>query len=100
MPQILQYEDLPGRIREAVASGDFEKARLLWIEYGERFRENAARGPISLKCMAEARDLAEWTRVTTMCARSFARDRLARISVSRRYSSAARQPAHTLALCG
>ena len=58
---------LPQRIRKAVASGEFPKARLLWEEYGETFRTGRLRGPLPLGRLAEARELARWTRMAALC---------------------------------
>ena len=76
---------LPERIRQAVASGEFPKARLLWEEYGESFRTDRLRGPLPLSRLAEARELAEWTRMAALCARAHIQDRLNQIAVAQKY---------------
>jgi len=92
--------ELPERIRQAVASGEFAKARLLWAEYGNRFCEDLRRGPVPHSRLQDARQLAEWTRATALCARAFARDRLAQIAVSRRYGCAGHETESSVAVRG
>ena len=89
---------LTGRIREAVGAGDFFRARLLWADYGRQFRDQAA--PISASQIAEARELAEWTKTLALSARAFARDRLARAAVARKYGCPERAQVSNLALRG
>ena len=96
----LPATDLSKRIREAVSSGEFEKARRLWVEYGNKFRQDLRRGTVPRSRLEEARQLAEWTRSTALCARAFARDRLAQIAVSRRYDRAPRESRSYVALRG
>jgi hypothetical protein len=81
----IETPSLPQRIRKAVASGEFPKARLLWEEYGETFRADRSRGPLRLSRLAEARELAEWTRMATLCARSHAQAKLNHIAVAQKY---------------
>jgi hypothetical protein len=81
----MERDSLPRQIREAVASGDLLKARLLWEEYGETFRADRLRGPLPQRRLAEARELAEWTRMAALCARAHLRDRLNQIAVAQRY---------------
>jgi hypothetical protein len=76
---------LPQRIRKAVASGEFSKARLLWEEYGAACRADRLRGPLPLSRLAEARELAEWTRMAALCARARIQDRLNQIAVAQKY---------------
>jgi len=78
-------DDLPWRIREAVAAGELAKAHQLWRQFGERLRADGACGPVSRIRLREACELAEWTRMMALCARSFARDRLSQIAVAQKY---------------
>jgi len=92
-----QTNELTRRIRQAVASGDLARARTLWAEYGTRFGDG---GRISSGEVAEARELAAWTRTMALSARAFARDRLARVTVAQHYGvPMGRQPSR-LALRG
>lgn len=90
--QTTQTASLPERIRKAVASGEFPKARLLWEEYAETFRTDRKLGPLPLSRLAEARELAEWTRVAALCARARIQDRLNQIAVSQKYGWPREQP--------
>jgi hypothetical protein len=83
---------LPQRIRKAVASREFSKVRLLWEEYGETFRADRRRGPLPLSRLAEARELAQWTRMATLCARAHAQAKLNQIAVARKYGCPQEQP--------
>ena len=83
---------LPQRIRKAVASGEFPKARLLWEEYGETFRTGRLRGPLPLSRLAEARELARWTRMAALSARAHAQARLNQIAVAQKYGCPQEQP--------
>jgi len=87
-----QAGSLPERIRRAVASGEFAKARLLWEEYAETFRADRKLGPLPLSRLAEARELAEWTRMAALCARARIQDRLNQIAVAQKYGWPHEQP--------
>jgi hypothetical protein len=91
---------LPAQIREAVASEEFSKAQLLWKEYAEQFCADIGRGPVPESRFKEACELADWTRTTALCARAFARDRLARIAVTQQYDSAASRSPSIVAVRG
>ena len=78
---------LPQRIRDAVAAGEFAKARRLWEEYGDTFRADRERGPLPLSRLAEARELAEWTRMAALCARAHAQAKLNQIAVAGKYEA-------------
>jgi hypothetical protein len=90
--ETMQPDNLPQRIRDAVASGEFTKAKLLWEEYGETFRADRQRGPLSLGRVVEARELAEWTRMAALCARAHIQDRLNQIAVAQKYGWPQKQP--------
>ncbi len=63
-----QPVDLAERFREAVSSGEFERAARIWNEYaGERLAD-ARRG-----CgdrLSEMRELTEWARTVAVCFRA------------------------------
>jgi hypothetical protein len=80
-----QKSNLPQRIREAVGSGEFSKARLLWEEYGAAFRADRLCGPLPQSRLVEARELAEWTRMAALCTRAHAQAKLNRIAVAQKY---------------
>jgi hypothetical protein len=91
---------LPARIREAVASEEFSKAQFLWEQYAEQFCSDIGRGPVPESRFREACELADWTRITALCARAFARDRLARIAVAQQYEGAANRSPSIVAVRG
>jgi hypothetical protein len=80
-------------IRRAVASGEFHKAQALWEENARQLRQALRNGTFSKEKLAETRELAEWCRITAMCARAHAQARLNRIAVARRYAPSSGQPA-------
>jgi hypothetical protein len=59
---------LVAQIREAVSSGEYERASQLWSLYAEERFAEVHRG-----CgdkLPEMRELMEWTRVVVLCARA------------------------------
>jgi hypothetical protein len=90
--ETMQPDNLPQRIRDAVASGEFTKARLLWEEYGDTFRAARLRGPLPVDRLVEARELAEWTRMAALGARALIQDRLNQIAVAQKYGWPQKQP--------
>lgn len=86
---------LPQQIRNAVASGEFSRARLLWEDYGQEFRAGILSGPMPQSGLTEARELSEWTRMTALCARAHAQAKLNQIAVARKYGSPERPPQTT-----
>jgi hypothetical protein len=76
------------RIRQAVSSGEFQRATLLWNEYAAWVREEIARGRFTQAQMAEAADLVEWSRGVVECDRAHAQAQLATLWVASRYGPA------------
>jgi hypothetical protein len=75
-------------IRQAVASGEFQRATLLWNEYAARIREEIARGICTEARMAEAGELVEWSRRVVLCDRARAQGQLTTIWVASQYGPA------------
>jgi hypothetical protein len=74
-------------IRRAVASGEFGKAQALWEDYAGRLAEEVRSGTFSSAKLEATRELAEWCRVTALCARSHAQGRLNRMAIARQYGA-------------
>ena len=72
-------------IRQAMASGEYRKALLLWNEYAAGLRDELSRGVPSKGRVQEAGALVEWCRVEALCARARALDKLNRLRVAGRY---------------
>jgi hypothetical protein len=79
-------------IRRAAASGEFRKAQTLWEDHARQLREEIRSGTFSSEKLAQTRELAEWCRITALCARSHAQSRLNRIAVAQRYANSTGQP--------
>jgi len=80
-----EAQQLEERIRSAVASGEFVKAKALWIELGERLRREAASGPIPLARLCEMKDLLAWCRTMAIIERTRCQQRLNQLAISGRY---------------
>ena len=72
-------------IREAVASGEFERALVLWGDCAARLQEELRDGSFNEARLMEARDLVESTRLETLCARAHAQDQLNLIHSAQQY---------------
>ena len=72
-------------IRQAVASGEFQKAQLLWNGYAARLCEELRNGPVSEARLVEVRELVEWSRRVVLCARAHAQSRLDSMLVAQTY---------------
>jgi hypothetical protein len=75
-------------IRQAVASGEFQRAALLWNEYAAGIREEIGRGTCTQARMAEAGELLEWSCGVALCERAHARSQLDTIWVASQYGPA------------
>ncbi|HUI56128.1 MAG TPA: hypothetical protein VLY04_14230 [Bryobacteraceae bacterium] len=79
-------------IRRAVASGDFQKAGRLWNVYSQSILASIEGGVCTEACMAEARELVEWSRCTILCARAHAQEQLKALRVAGRYERSPQPP--------
>ena len=77
------------RIREAIGSDDYPLASRLWNIYAGQLRDELLRGTVSEARMAEARELAGWSRLMLICARGLALDNLNALHVARTYGAQA-----------
>ena len=79
-------------IRQAVNSGEFGRAQLLWRECSAALAEELTGGHLTKARLAEVRELLvevrelmEWSRVVVLCARAHLQDRLNSLHVAREY---------------
>ncbi len=63
-------------IRQAVGSGEYQKAQLLWNGYAALLREEMPKGSVTAARLAEMRDLVEWSRRSVLCFRAHTQSRL------------------------
>jgi hypothetical protein len=73
-------------LRQAVASGEFPRALVLWNEYVARFAGALQRGEVTLGQWREVEDFVAWARNLALCSRAYAQDRLNSLHVTDRYS--------------
>ena len=78
---------LTDRIRQAVASGEFQSALLLWHEYAARLEQEMHGGRLSKTDMQEAGKLVAWSRDVVLCADAHAQEYLNRLNVAGEYTN-------------
>lgn len=76
---------LEDRIRDAVASGEFAKAKTLWVQLGDRLRHEFAGRMLSAARLRQTRELLEWCRIMAIADRARCQQRLNQLAVSGRY---------------
>ena len=79
-------------IRQAIASGEYQKAQLLWDGYAALLREEMPKGSVTEARLAEVRELVEWSRRMVLCARAHAQSRLDSMRDSMRVAQAYGRP--------
>lgn len=90
-------DNLPeSRIREAVASGEFERAQQLWNAYMVQLEEQVRQGSFSASQIERVRDLMEWSRGVALCVRQHAQDRLNSLLVAAEYGNPPSAPARRI----
>jgi hypothetical protein len=79
-------------IRQAVNSGEFGRAQLLWRECSAALAEELTNGHLTKarlaevrELLAEVRELMEWSRMVVLCARAHLQDRVNSLHVAREY---------------
>ena len=79
-------------IRQAVNSGEFGRAQLLWRECSGALAEELTNGHLTKarlaevgELLAEVRELMEWSRMVVLCARAHLQDRVNSLHVAREY---------------
>jgi hypothetical protein len=65
-------------IREAISSGEFERARLLWDSSVTGLVEEFEHGGCTEARLAEIRELVEWSRTVFLCERVRLQDQIRR----------------------
>lgn len=83
-------------IRQAVISGEFDRAQLLWNQCAAGMAEDLRTGSLSAARLAEVRELVEWSRVVVLCARAHLLDQLNSLHVTSEYELPVPPPAHCL----
>jgi hypothetical protein len=66
-------------IRQAVNSGEFARAQLLWNEYASGLAGEFNGGRLSEAGLAEVREFVEWSRTVVLCERAHLQDQLNRL---------------------
>jgi hypothetical protein len=80
-------------IRQAVASGEFQKALLLWNGYAALLREELRNGSLTDARLADVRELVEWSRLVVLCGRAHTQSRLDSMRVAQTYDQSRSEPA-------
>ena len=80
----MEYSFTPA-IREAVASGEFERAQRLWTGYMAILSDEVRQGSFRESRLTEASELLEWSRRVVLCARAHAQDQLNSLHVAEQY---------------
>ena len=72
-------------IRNAIASGEIQKASALWSDYAAVLQQELRNGSFTARRLEEIRDLVEWSRVNVICARAHAQSGLNRMHAALQY---------------
>jgi hypothetical protein len=79
-------------IRQAVNSGEFGRAQLLWRDCSGALAEELTKGSLTearlaevRELLSEVRELMEWSRTVVLCARAHLQNRLNSLHVAREY---------------
>jgi hypothetical protein len=83
---------LSSAVRQAVASGEFTRARHLWEEYVSQCRERIRHGADRQGTLEEARQLMVWCRQMTLAARAQAQVQLDNLGRRARVAAAYERP--------
>lgn len=93
------FDQLEAGIRDAVAAGEFERAREFWAAYTTRLRQELA-GPGAARHLDEARLLLEWVRPAALAARARAFDQWSALELKQGYAAPALRSRHTVRITG
>ena len=83
-------------IRQAVISGEFTRARLLWEECAAGLAEEVSNGSLSPAMLSEVGQLVEWSRIVALCARAHLQGQLNGLHVAREYELPVPPPVHRM----
>jgi hypothetical protein len=81
-------------IRQAVSSGEFARAQLLWREHAAGLAEELKDGRLTGAKLTEVRELMEWSRTAALCARAHLQLRLNSLHITRKYELPFSRRAH------
>ncbi|MEO8370610.1 MAG: hypothetical protein ABI806_15610 [Candidatus Solibacter sp.] len=79
-------------IREAIGSGEFKRAQLLWDSSAARLAEEFESDGFTQARLDEIRELVEWSRTTFLCDRAHLQDQLRRLQAELRVTSGYQSP--------
>ena len=74
-------------IREAISSGEFERAQSLWECSARGLTEEFENGGSAETRLAEIRELVEWSRTVFLCERAHLQDQIRRLQAELRVES-------------
>jgi hypothetical protein len=83
---IVTAPPLTERIRRAVASGEFQKALVLWNDYAGQLQEALEQRRLSEPQLKEMGELVEWSRTVVLCARAQGQSLLSSLCAAGKYS--------------
>jgi hypothetical protein len=72
-------------VRQAVSSGEFGRAQLLWKECAAGLSEEFSKGCLSEGRLSEVRELVEWSRTVVLCERTRLLNKLNQLHVAGEY---------------
>jgi hypothetical protein len=79
-------------MRQAVSSGEFCRAHLLWQECAAGLLEELSNQTLSAARLKEVGELVEWSRTVALCSRAHLQDQLNGLHVAREYAFAVPSP--------
>jgi hypothetical protein len=87
-------------IRQAVISGEFDRAQRLWNDCAAELAGQLGSGCLTEAMLAEVRALVEWSRVAVLCERAHLQNQLDRLQtelhVAGEYELSAQLPGHRI----
>ena len=79
-------------IRQAVNTGEFPRALILWNAYAACFAEAMKQGKVTLGQWRETGEFVAWARLVALSTRAYAQDQLNSLHVTARYDEPAPPP--------
>ena len=83
-------------IRQAVNSGEFGRAQVLWKECAAGLAADLSNGCLTEARLKEVREMVEWSRMVALGARAHLQDRLNSLHVARKYEPPVPGHAHRI----
>ena len=83
-------------IRQAVTSGEFDRAQLLWNHCVAGLATELGTGSLSAARLSEVRELVEWSRAVVLCERSHLLHQLNSLHVAGEYELGVPARAHRI----